>query len=101
MHKFLAGIQYLSSFVISINKTCFRNVYFVDSLLVSTFYVYFRLKTASAVTQFNARFARLVRLARSYGQERRDLASLKLDPGKPGWPASHMNEISEMYENSI
>ena len=31
----------------------------------------------------------------------RDLASLKWDSHKPGWPASHMNANSKMYENDV
>jgi hypothetical protein len=32
---------------------------------------------------------------------RRDLVSLKPEPGKPGQPGSHVNQISKTYENNI
>ena len=32
---------------------------------------------------------------------RRDLASLKREPGKPGQPGSHVNQISKTYKNNI
>ena len=51
--------------------------------------------------KFPARLAGLARLCIHMSLASRDLASLKRDPSKPGWSASHMNPILNSYTNNM